>query len=92
MRYDEPLVGSLAIILAITAAAIAVGPWTEPYRLRSISAVNQRFGKPAARGVWIAISIAALTAGFAILSGVRPSYAVPGNPSPAGSELANERR
>ena len=92
MRYDEPLVGSLAIIIAITAMAIAVGPWSEPYRLRTISAVNRRFGKPAARGVWMAIAIAALTAGFAILSGVRPSYAVPGNQVPADSEQSTERR
>jgi hypothetical protein len=77
MSYDEPLVGSLAIIVAVAAVAIAVGPWSQPYRLKTISAVNRRFGKPAARGVWIAIAIASLTAGFAILSGVRPGYAVP---------------
>jgi hypothetical protein len=77
MSYDEPLVGSLAIIIAVAAVAIAIGPWSQPYRLKTISAVNRRFGKPAARGVWIAIAIAALTAGFAILSGVRPGYAVP---------------
>ena len=77
MSYDEPLVGSLAIVIAVAAAAIAIGPWSQPYRLRTISAVSHRFGKPAARGVWIAIAVAALTAGFAILSGVRPSYAVP---------------
>ena len=77
MSYDEPFVGSLAIIVAIAAVAIAIGPWSQPYRLQSISAVSRRFGKPAARGVWIAIAIASLTAGFAILSGIRPGYAVP---------------
>jgi membrane associated rhomboid family serine protease len=77
MRYDEPLVGSLAIVIAVVAAAIAVGPWTEPYRLRTFSAISQRYGKPVARGVWIAIAIASLTSGFAILAGVRPGYADP---------------
>lgn len=77
MSYDEPFVGFLAIIMAIMAAAIAIGPWSEPYRLRSFSAVSERFGKRAARGVWIAIAIASLTAGFAILTGLRPHYAAP---------------
>ena len=77
MSYDEPLVGTLAILVAIIAAAIAVGPWSEPYRLRTFSAISQRYGKSVARGVWIAIAVASLTAGFAILSGLRPNYAAP---------------
>jgi len=77
VSYDEPLVGTLAILVAIIAAAIAVGPWSEPYRLRTFSAISQRYGKSVARGVWIAIAVASLTAGFAILSGLRPNYAAP---------------
>jgi len=77
VRYDEPLVGSLAVFFAILSAFVAVGPWQEPYQLRTIAAVKRRFGKLAARGVWVAIALALLTAGMAILSGVRPSYAVP---------------
>ena len=77
MSYDEGLVGSLAIIIAIVAAAIAVGPWTQPYRLRTFSAISERFGKPVARGVWVAIAVALLTSGLAILTGLRPSYADP---------------
>lgn len=77
MNYDEVLVGSLAIIIAIAAAAIAVGPWDQPYRLSSIAAIGKRLGKPMARGVWVAIAVALLTAGFAILSGLRPSYTDP---------------
>jgi hypothetical protein len=77
MSYDETFVGSLAIIMAIVAAAIAVGPWNRPYRLRSFSAISQRFGKSVARGVWVAIAVAALTAGLAILTGLRPSYTHP---------------
>ncbi|MEM8669991.1 MAG: hypothetical protein AAGG48_20860 [Planctomycetota bacterium] len=77
MSYDEPLVGSVAVILAIVAGAIAFGPWTKPYELRSFSTLTERYGKPVARGVWVAIALASLTAGLAILAGVRPSYAVP---------------
>jgi hypothetical protein len=77
LKYDEPLVGTIAIIVAIISAGIAVGPWTEPYRLRTFSAICRRFGKPVARGVWVAIAVALLGSGMAILSGLRPSYADP---------------
>lgn len=81
MSYDEPLVGSLAIILSVLAALIAAGYWEAPYQLRTISAVSRRFGKSAARCVWIAIAIASFSAGIAIIKGVRPSYAVPAHQS-----------
>ncbi len=77
MSHDETLVGSIALIVAIASIAIAVGPWNGPYQLGTISAVSRRFGKPVARGVWVAIAVASLTAGLAILSGFRPSYAMP---------------
>lgn len=75
MAYDEPLVGSLAIFVALVSIAIAVGPWSRPYELRSIRAVHRRFGKPVARGVWLLVAAASLTSGLAILSGYRPGYA-----------------
>lgn len=75
MNYDDAFVGVLAMVLAILAVTVAVGPWDQPYRLRTVSAVQQRYGKPVARGLWIAIAIAVFTSGFAILSGIRPSYA-----------------
>ncbi len=75
MSYDEPLVGGLSIMMSMVATFIAVGPWDQPYNLRSIDTVRQKFGKPVARGVWAAIAIAAFGSGVAILSGVRPSYA-----------------
>ena len=81
MSNDEVLVGSLAIILAIAAFVIAVGPWTAPYQLRSFSAVQRRFGKPAARSLWFVVAIALLTAGLAIVNGVRPAYARPAQQS-----------
>ena len=77
MSHDEALIGTIAIVLAGTAFAIGIGPWSEPYRLRTFSNITQRFGKPVARGVWIAIAVASLTAGLSIISGLRPSYAVP---------------
>jgi hypothetical protein len=77
LRYDDSFVGSLAILVAIGAAAIGVGPWAEPYRLRSFAAICERFGKPVARGVWVAIALALLSSGYAILSGLRPGYALP---------------
>ena len=77
MSYDETLVGSLAIIMAIIAAVISAGPWEAPYRLRTFSAITRRYGKAAARAVWIAIAVASFIAGLAIFSGTRPSYAVP---------------
>ncbi|NND96596.1 MAG: hypothetical protein HKN47_04625 [Pirellulaceae bacterium] len=73
--YDELLVGALAIIFAIVALVISAGPWDAPYRLRTISAVASRFGKPAARGIWVAVAVAAFASGLAIFSGTRPSYA-----------------
>jgi len=85
MSYDEPLVGSVAVVLAIVAGAIGVGPWTQPYQLQTFSTLTERYGKPVARGVWVAIALASLTAGFAILTGVRPSYA-----DPAASARASE--
>ena len=77
MSYDEPLVGSLSIVFAVAAAAIAIGPWSRPYELRTIAAFRHRFGMMAARGAWVALAIAFLSVGTAILNGIRPSYAVP---------------
>lgn len=77
MRYDDILVGSLAFVLALVSIAICVGPWTRPYQLRSVAAIESRFGKTAARSVWLVIALASLTAGVVILAGIRPAYARP---------------
>lgn len=77
MNPDEVLVGTVAVLLAIVALAIGLGPWKQPYRLRSFANLSERFGKPVARGAWLAIAIASLTAGLAILTGKRPGYAIP---------------
>ena len=81
MSYDETLVGSLAIIIAIIATAISAGSWEAPYQLRTFATISRRYGRPVARGVWIAIAIASFSAGIAIINGVRPSYAIPAQQS-----------
>ena len=85
MSYDEPLVGSVALIFAVVAAAISAGPWSGPYQLRTVAAIHRRYGKSAARFLWLGVAITSFTAGTAILSGVRPSYAIPAEQSDAGS-------
>lgn len=77
MSYDESLVGAIAIIIAGISFAIGLGPWASPYQLPTIMAISKRFGKPVARGFWVVLALAALTAGVAILCGIRPNYAVP---------------
>ncbi|MEM9587595.1 MAG: hypothetical protein AAGA03_09965 [Planctomycetota bacterium] len=77
MRYDDALVGSLAIGLALVSIAVCLGPWTGPYQLRSIAAVKRRFGMSAARSIWFLIAVAAMMAGVSILTGIRPTYATP---------------
>lgn len=77
MSTDEVLVGCLALAFSTIATAIAIGPWTAPYQIRSIKYVGDRFGKPSARAIWLVIAIIAGGSGVAILSGIRPDYAVP---------------
>ena len=35
MTYDQTFVGTLAILISLGALAVAAGPWTEPYQLRT---------------------------------------------------------
>lgn len=77
MSTDEYLVGCLALAFSAIATAIAIGPWMAPYHIRSVKYVRERFGKLAARGLWLAVAIIAGGSGVAILNGVRPGYAAP---------------
>lgn len=81
---DEVLVGSLAVALSLIAFGIAIGPWQAPYRIRRVASIQSRFGKNAARLIWLFAAILAGTCGFAILNDVRPSYATPAAPSATG--------
>jgi len=76
---DEFFIGCLALMVATIAIAIALGPWTRPYRIGSVARVENRFGKPAARSVWLIVAIIAAASGSAILTGLRPGYAAPTN-------------
>lgn len=75
VNADEILVGSLALVFAVVTFSIGVGPWSAPYQLRTFQAVANRHGKPAARVVWVLISVAFLVVGVSVLLGLRPSYA-----------------
>ncbi|MCM2372465.1 hypothetical protein [Aporhodopirellula aestuarii] len=59
------------------ATAIALGPWDAPYKIRSFANIENRFGKPAARVVWIMIAIVSGSCAAAIMTGLRPAYAAP---------------
>ncbi len=75
--YNDMLVASVALIGSFLALAISLGPWTTPYRLRSISHVVNRYGMTAARSVWIVIALVSLLVGVAIASGFRPGFVKP---------------
>ncbi|PAY17199.1 hypothetical protein CKO51_22780 [Rhodopirellula sp. SM50] len=67
----------VAFIGGVLALAVAIGPWQQPYHLRSIARVVDRYGMSAARSVWVLVAIISLIAGMAIANGVRPGYATP---------------
>jgi len=74
----EWFVGGLAIAMAsmVTWNAVAFSPAL--YDLRTVSAVQARFGRKAACGMLLAIAAFLLATGIMILSGLRPGYALPG--------------
>jgi hypothetical protein len=74
---EQFLVGGLAIGLAVIALASAIGPWSWPYRSRSMKAVCERHGKGVARLIWLLIAVITGASGVSILSEVRPGYAAP---------------
>lgn len=74
---SEWFVGGLAILMSslVGWSAIACSPVL--YELHTISAVKSRYGRKAACGLLLGIAAILLSAGVMILSGARPSYAVP---------------
>lgn len=76
-NYNDWFVATVALVASVFAFAIGVGHWEQPYRLRSIAIVVDRYGTTAARLVWIGVAIISFVAGVAIASGVRPGYAKP---------------
>ena len=75
--YNDEFVGALAIAISFITLAAGIGPWSPPYEIRSMLMIVEKFGKRAARILWVLIAIASLVAGIAVLSGIRPSYAQP---------------
>jgi len=73
----EWLVGGLAIVMAslVSWNALAFSPFF--YQLRTVSAVQNRYGRKAACGLLLGVSLLLLGAGIMILSDIRPAYAVP---------------
>jgi hypothetical protein len=76
-NYNDLFVSAVALVGSVAAFAVGVGRWQQPYRLRTIAAVVDRYGTAAARLVWIALAIISFIAGVAIAGGVRPGYAKP---------------
>ncbi|OYP37029.1 hypothetical protein [Rhodopirellula sp. MGV] len=77
INYNDLFVSSVAMLGSASAFAVAVGPWREPYRLRTIAMVVDRYGMTAARAVWISIALISLSAGVSIARGIRPGFAQP---------------
>ncbi|MDM4018740.1 hypothetical protein [Roseiconus lacunae] len=86
INYNDLFVSCVAMLGSATAFAVGIGPWQEPYRLRTVAMIAQRYGMPAARMLWIAIAIISLVAGIAIARGIRPSYARP-TPESVGPKI-----
>lgn len=86
--WDQPLVGSLALIMAGVAATVGAGPWERPYQLRSISTIDDRFGRPVARLAWFALAASLVAVGVAIISGWRPAYTAMVSQDSNGASLA----
>jgi hypothetical protein len=81
VNYNDWLVAGIAFTGSLMALAVSIGPWSSPYRLRTIAAVVDRYGKSAARVFWLVIAIVSMLAGIAIVTGIRPSYARPQPPT-----------
>ena len=81
VNYNDWLFAGIAMVGSLLALAVSVGPWSTPYRLRTIASVADRYGMSAARLVWLVIAIVSMLAGIAIATGIRPSYARPQPPA-----------
>lgn len=73
MRWDDLLVGGLALGLGAVATASAVGIVDAPYQLRTVRMIRRRYGQAAARALFLLLAALMLLSGSAILSGFRPA-------------------
>ncbi|QDS94789.1 hypothetical protein FF011L_35710 [Roseimaritima multifibrata] len=75
MRPDQWLVSGTAACLASLAFAAVFGLWNAPYRLRSVSAVKQKWGKNSARLFLLGLGILLLFLTVIVAVDWRPSFA-----------------
>lgn len=77
MQADQAIVGTVAIGIGSMALSAVLGVWSEPFRLRTILAIEERWGKLAARVTLGIVAAGMLATGAAILLDARPSFATP---------------
>lgn len=75
MQADQAIVGTVAIGIGSMALSAVLGVWSEPFRLRTILAIEDRWGKVAARATLGVVAAGMLATGSAILLDARPSFA-----------------
>ncbi len=74
MRADQILVAAVAAVLGTLSLLAASTGWSLPYRLRSIAAVQRKWGQPAARGLLLLIAVLLLALAVVIAMDLRPAY------------------
>lgn len=74
MRADQILVAALATILGTLSLLAAVTGWSLPFRLRSLAAVQRKWGQPAARGLLLLVGLLLFALAVVIAFDLRPAY------------------
>ncbi|QEG40220.1 hypothetical protein [Roseimaritima ulvae] len=74
MRADQILVAAVATSLGTLSLVAAATGWALPYRLRSLAAVQRKWGQPAARGVLLLVGLLLLALAAVIALDLRPAY------------------
>ena len=80
MRADQIFVGAIALAIGGMALSASLGWWHRPFRVRTIMAIQERWGEAAARTVLGCIAAGMLGSGAAILLDARPGFAMPQPP------------
>lgn len=75
MAFDDLLVAAISVVLAVAAWVAAWGRWQAPFHLRSVSAIDQRYGRGAARTFLFLIGLALMILAITIAFDWRPIYA-----------------
>lgn len=75
MAFDDLLVVTVSAVLAAAAWVAAWGRWQAPYHLRSVAAIEQRYGRDTARGFLFLVGVALAALAVVIALDWRPIYA-----------------